>query len=49
MWGWKTVERVIEPSVSFSDARELLKQRGFQLHASHPAYAVFERSGTAST
>ncbi len=46
MWGWKAVERLIEPSISFSDAKQLLQQHGFQLHASHPAYAVFKGSGT---
>ena len=46
MWGWKAVERVIEPSVSFRDAKQILQQHGFQLHASHPGYAMFKRVGT---
>jgi hypothetical protein len=49
MWGWKTVERLIEPSVSFDEAKQLLQQHGFRLHASHPAYAVFQRPGTQLT
>jgi hypothetical protein len=48
MWGWKAVERLIEPSVSFSDAKQILQQHGFKLHASHPAYAVFRSPGTES-
>jgi hypothetical protein len=46
MWGWKAVERLIEPSISFGAAKQILQQHGFQLHSSHPAYAVFRRSGT---
>jgi hypothetical protein len=45
MWGWKAVERLIEPSLSFEDAKAVLQEHGFQLHASHPAYAVFISSG----
>ncbi len=46
MWGWKAVERLIEPSIPFDTAKQILQRHGFQLHASHPAYAVFRRSGT---
>jgi len=46
MWGWKAVERLVEPSISFGDAKQILQQHGFQLHSSHPAYAVFRRFGT---
>jgi hypothetical protein len=45
MWGWKAVERLIEPSVSFGDAKQILQQHGFQLHASHTSYVVFRSSG----
>jgi hypothetical protein len=46
MWGWKAVERLVEPSLSFEDAKAVLQEHGFQLHASYPAYAVFKSSGT---
>jgi hypothetical protein len=46
MWGWKAVERLIEPSAPFEPAKVVLQQHGFRLHASHPGYAVFKRSGT---
>ncbi len=46
MWGWKAVERLVEPSVSFGDGKRILQQGGFQLHVSAPAYAVFRSSGT---
>lgn len=48
MWGWKAVERLIEPSVPFDDAKQRLQQYGFQLHASHPGFAVFKRAGKES-
>jgi hypothetical protein len=48
MWGWKAAERLIEPGVPFDDAKQLLQQHGFQLHASHPGYAVFQTSGVES-
>lgn len=46
MWGWKAVERLVEPSMPFNDAKQRLQQYEFQLNASHPAYAVFWRTGT---
>ncbi len=48
MWGWKTVERVIEPSVPFDEAKRIVQAAGFHLQSSHPSYAVFRRSGTES-
>src|SRR5689334_20842930 len=46
MWGWKAVERLIEPSVPFDDAKQILQHNGFRLRASQPGFAVFERAGT---
>lgn len=46
MWGWKSVERIIEPSVSFIQAKEILAAQGFQIHASNPHHAIFKSAGT---
>ncbi len=46
MWGWKTVERLIEPSVSFEEGKVLLQEQGFRLHASNPTHAVFKSEGS---
>ena len=46
MWGWKSVERLIEPSASFAQAKETLREQGFQLHTSNPSHAVFRSAGT---
>ncbi len=46
MWGWKTVERLIEPGVSFSDAKSRLQQAGFRIHVSNEAHAVFKSEGS---
>jgi len=45
MWGWKAVERLIEPSVPFDDAKQILQYKGFRLRASQPGLAVFESAG----
>jgi len=46
MWGWKSVERLIEPSVSLAQAKEILQAQGFQIHTSNPHHAVFKSAGT---
>ncbi len=46
MWGWKSVERLIEPSVPFTRAKEILQSQGFRIHASNPHHAVFKSAGT---
>jgi len=46
MWGWKSVERLIEPSVPFSQAKESLQAQGFRIHASNSHHAVFKSAGT---
>jgi hypothetical protein len=46
MWGWKAVERLIVPSVSFEQAKLLLQDLGFRLVTSNPAHAVFKSKGT---
>jgi hypothetical protein len=45
MWGWRAVERLIEPSVPFEDAKQFLQHNGFRIRASQPGLAVFERAG----
>jgi hypothetical protein len=45
MWGWKPVERLVEPSISFDDAKRMLQEDGFRLRASQPGLALFERAG----
>ena len=30
MWGWKAVERLIEPSLSFEDAKKVVQEHGFK-------------------
>lgn len=46
MWGWKSVERLIEPSLPFSQAKQMLTAQGFRLHASNPHHAIFKSAGT---
>ena len=46
MWGWKTVERLVDPSVSSDEAREMLRQKGFQLYALNPTHTVYKKAGT---
>ena len=46
MWGWKTVERRIEPSVSFNEGKRIMQEHGFRLHASNQSHAVFKSDGT---
>lgn len=48
MWGWKSVERLIEPSVSFGQAKEMLQSQGFRIHTSNPQHAVFKSAGTVN-
>jgi hypothetical protein len=46
MWGWKSVERLVEPSVSFERGKGVLQEQGFRLHASNPTHAVFKSAGS---
>lgn len=46
MWGWKSVERLIEPAMHFDQAKEILLTQGFRLHASHPSHAVLKSAGS---
>ncbi|MCO6043586.1 hypothetical protein NG895_06675 [Aeoliella sp. ICT_H6.2] len=48
MWGWKTADRTIEPSVSFDEAKQIVQQAGFELVVSNPSHAVLKRAGTES-
>ena len=42
MWGWKSVERLIEPAISLSEAKRILAEAGFQLQSSQPHHAIFK-------
>lgn len=46
MWGWKAVERTIEPSVTLEQARGILEAAGFTQTVANPAHAIFKRAGT---
>lgn len=46
MWGWKSIERIIEPSVSLRDAKEILVGQGFRVHASNPHHVILKSAGT---
>lgn len=45
MWGWKSVERTVEPAVSFEEAKRLLVCEGFRIVMSHPHHVVLEGEG----
>ena len=49
MWGWKAVERMIEPSVTWEEAHLILKEAGFMEHVANPEHAIFRRDGTQLT
>jgi hypothetical protein len=49
MWGWKTVERQVSPSVSVDDARSRLESEGFEFQSGDSRYATFTRGGTQWT
>ncbi len=49
MWGWKTVERQVNPSVSIGEAKEIAVQNGFTVHIKNPSHVVLKRSGTSDT
>jgi hypothetical protein len=46
MWGWKPVERNIEPSVSLEQARSVMSEAGFNEHVTNPDHVIFRRTGT---
>ena len=48
MWGWKTADKTIEPSVSFEEAKRIVQEDGFELSTSNPSHAVLRRAGTES-
>ena len=49
MWGWKAVERIIDPSVSLEQAREIIKAAGFKESAVNPEHIIFKQTGTQWT
>jgi hypothetical protein len=49
MWGWKAVERKIDPSVSLEQAREIIKEAGFKEYVVNPEYIIFKQTGTQLT
>jgi len=46
MWGWKTIEMNIYPSVSIEESLQILKNEGFTLHVRNPEHVILKRSGT---
>jgi hypothetical protein len=46
MWGWKAIERRIEPSVTLDQAKTIMKEAGFSEHIANPEHSVFRRAGT---
>jgi hypothetical protein len=48
MWGWKTADRLVEPSVSFDEAKRIVQAEGFELRTSNPKHCIFKRLGTES-
>ncbi len=42
MWGWKTVERQVNPSVSIDEARDIAVQNGFAEHIKNPSHIVLK-------
>lgn len=49
MWGWKTVERQVSPSVPLEEARDILIREGFSEHVTNPSHLIMKRSGTQFT
>ena len=49
MWGWKTVERHIDSSVSLDEARDILAREGFEERVGNPGHRIFNKSGTDLT
>jgi hypothetical protein len=48
MWGWKTADRAVEPSVGFDEAKRIVQEAGFELTTSNPSHAVLKRAGNES-
>jgi len=48
MRGWKTAQRIVDPSVTFERSKEILQEQGFQLRVSNPSHAIFKSEGTKS-
>lgn len=46
MWGWRTVERDVQPAVSVDTARERLTEQGFDEQSGDSKHATFYRDGT---
>lgn len=49
MWGWKTVEREIQPAISIDEARSLMVESGFEEHSHGSSHALFRRDGSQLT
>ncbi len=45
MWGWKTVERNVNPSVSLDEAIKSAVENGFKEHTKNPSHVVLKRPG----
>ena len=42
MWGWKAIERRIEPSVTLDQAKTIMKAAGFSEHITNPSTPYFD-------
>lgn len=49
MWGWKTVEREIQPAISVEEARQRLTDVGFEEQSQGESHGLFRRDGTQFT
>lgn len=48
MWGWKSVEKTVEPAISLEEAKQKLVCEGFRIASSHPHHVIFESDGEES-
>ena len=46
MWGWRTVERHVQPAVTIDQARSALIENGFEERSGDSRHATFIREGT---
>lgn len=49
MWGWKTVERRVKPSVNWKQINAVMEQKGFTKRIANPEHAIFQKKGTQFT
>ena len=49
MWGWRTAERSVAPSVSLDRAQEILAELGFKARVVNPSHVILSKPGTSMT